>query len=101
MNISEISNFVEDKRKFIKEIFDKNQEELSTEIDIESIDDAYRVMLQLTNKNLDIIESLKNEHENSCEEQEKVQLKDMITKLVKSVTDTLSAYTNYRNGFRV
>lgn len=92
MKINEIEVFVESKRKFIREFFEKNQEELTNRIDINSIDDAYKVMLQLTDKNLDIIVKLKSDLENSGNEQEKLELEDMIKTMMQTVTDGLAVY---------
>lgn len=92
MKINEIEIFVESKKKFIREFFEKNQEELTNRIDINSIDDAYKVMLQLTDKNLDIIVKLKNDLEKSGNEQEKLELEDMIKTMVQTVTDGLAVY---------
>lgn len=92
MNIKEIETFVESKREVIKTFFEKNQEELNNKIDIDSFDDALKVMLQLTNKNLDIINKLKTDYEKSGDDKEKVELESMIKIMMKSVTDSLAAY---------
>lgn len=90
MTIIEIENFIEDKRKIIKEFFDKNQKDIATKVEINSYDDAYTVMLQLVSGNLNIIDKLKDDLEKSTEDQEKIQLEDMIKKLMDSVVNSLS-----------
>ena len=87
MNINEIENFVEDKRKTIREFFDKIQKDTNAKIEINSYDDAYTVMLQLISGNLNIIDKLKDDLEKSTEDQEKIQIEDMIKDLMDSVTN--------------
>lgn len=79
--MKEIEKFVEDKRNFIKEFFEKNPQE-----------NVFTVLFELTNNNLNIIDKFKNEYQESNDEQEKARLRDMIDKLMKCVTDSLSAY---------
>ena len=81
MTTQEIENFVEDKRNFIKEFFEKNPQE-----------NVFTVLFELTNNNLNIIDKFKNDYQESNDEQEKIQLIDMIDKLIKCVTDSLSTY---------
>lgn len=89
--MNEIEKFVESKRKLIREFFERNQKDLNNKVDINSIDDAYIVLFQLIDKNLDIIVKLKNDLEKSNDDQEKVQLENMIGDMMRSVTENLSA----------
>jgi hypothetical protein len=77
MNLKEIEDFVQENRNTIKDFFEKNPKE-----------NLYTILMELTDKNLDLISKYKIEYEQSVEN--KVELEKMIKDLMKCVVDSLS-----------
>jgi hypothetical protein len=79
MNVQDIEKFISENKDEIKVFFEKNPKE-----------NLYTTLVELTDKNLDIISKLKVEYEQTADYDEKISLEQMINNLVKCVSDSLS-----------
>jgi len=79
MNVQDIEKFVSENRNKIKAFFEKNPKE-----------NLYTTLVELTDKNLDIISKFKVEYEQTEDYDEEINLEPMIKDLMKCVVDSLS-----------